>query len=298
MTTDTVPDESVTIANSRTNLTKRRRDPSESSSRRTQRNEQDKGQQTRKDQSDESNGAAVERKPKAPSRFFAILNCCSSSVPDNEGPDLPAKKAEPRQPASLRQPTIEKSVPTGSDSTPVEPKKDQETLNEKAAEYPSSHLAEDGSAPIVIAATEKTATTSTSRADASEESSAPRREPSLKFAAVPETTSTDNNKDGENHIEEELSNHDTTEEFHDHDVDMSEAPIAVDAEDQHKLKTQEVVVAPPQPPPPEAPLPGPPPTPAKQGAWLLPPPLPNLRGRKCLVLDLDETLVHSSFKVG
>ena len=30
---------------------------------------------------------------------------------------------------------------------------------------------------------------------------------------------------------------------------------------------------------------------------LLPPIRPELRGRKCLVLDLDETLVHSSFKV-
>lgn len=31
--------------------------------------------------------------------------------------------------------------------------------------------------------------------------------------------------------------------------------------------------------------------------WLLPPIQPQLKGRKCLVLDLDETLVHSSFKV-
>lgn len=31
--------------------------------------------------------------------------------------------------------------------------------------------------------------------------------------------------------------------------------------------------------------------------WLLPPLQPRFQGRKCLVLDLDETLVHSSFKV-
>nr|POE62276.1 putative phosphatase psr2 [Quercus suber] len=31
--------------------------------------------------------------------------------------------------------------------------------------------------------------------------------------------------------------------------------------------------------------------------WLLPPLRQELRGRKCLVLDLDETLVHSSFKI-
>lgn len=31
--------------------------------------------------------------------------------------------------------------------------------------------------------------------------------------------------------------------------------------------------------------------------WLLPPLRPEFNGKKCLVLDLDETLVHSSFKV-
>ncbi|KAK0343858.1 hypothetical protein LTR02_013676 [Friedmanniomyces endolithicus] len=40
------------------------------------------------------------------------------------------------------------------------------------------------------------------------------------------------------------------------------------------------------------------PAPAEEGRkWLLGPLRPEFRGRKCLVLDLDETLVHSSFKV-
>lgn len=38
------------------------------------------------------------------------------------------------------------------------------------------------------------------------------------------------------------------------------------------------------------------PAPEEQ-TWLLPPIAPEHKGRKCLVLDLDETLVHSSFKV-
>ena len=38
-------------------------------------------------------------------------------------------------------------------------------------------------------------------------------------------------------------------------------------------------------------------TPEPPQKWLLPPIRNEFRGRKCLVLDLDETLVHSSFKV-
>jgi RNA polymerase II subunit A small phosphatase-like protein len=57
------------------------------------------------------------------------------------------------------------------------------------------------------------------------------------------------------------------------------------------------------PPPPSVPPPGPSeevasPEPAEQKQqWLLPPIAPKFQGKKCLVLDLDETLVHSSFKV-
>lgn len=38
-------------------------------------------------------------------------------------------------------------------------------------------------------------------------------------------------------------------------------------------------------------------TPPETQKWLLPPIRPEFKGKKCLVLDLDETLVHSSFKV-
>ncbi|RSL96843.1 hypothetical protein CEP52_011238 [Fusarium oligoseptatum] len=90
------------------------------------------------------------------------------------------------------------------------------------------------------------------------------------------------------------------------DVDMRDAPVD---------EAEEVQVAPaaeaPQstiPPPPPPPGPGPsavapvpfpeagPSAPEPQ-KWLLPPIAPEHKGRKCLVLDLDETLVHSSFKI-
>jgi carboxy-terminal domain RNA polymerase II polypeptide A small phosphatase len=68
----------------------------------------------------------------------------------------------------------------------------------------------------------------------------------------------------------------------------------------------EVLPKVPPPPPitgagmPTAPVSGNPPVVAEQAPEqkaLLPPVEPHLKGRKCLVLDLDETLVHSSFKV-
>ncbi|KAJ5139603.1 hypothetical protein N7448_003011 [Penicillium atrosanguineum] len=57
------------------------------------------------------------------------------------------------------------------------------------------------------------------------------------------------------------------------------------------VQTQTVIPPPPPPPAPEVA------SDAGEQQWLLPRALPHLSNRKCLVLDLDETLVHSSFKV-
>lgn len=57
-------------------------------------------------------------------------------------------------------------------------------------------------------------------------------------------------------------------------------------------------VLPPPPPVPQATEDTPVPEGSEQKQqWLLPPIAPRFKGKKCLVLDLDETLVHSSFKV-
>ncbi|KAG4295004.1 hypothetical protein FPRO06_01588 [Fusarium proliferatum] len=93
----------------------------------------------------------------------------------------------------------------------------------------------------------------------------------------------------------------------DGDVNMQDA--ATEEPDEAPLAP--AVEAPTQrtiPPPPPPPGPGPavvapsqftdagPSAPEPQ-KWLLPPIAPEHKGRKCLVLDLDETLVHSSFKI-
>jgi RNA polymerase II subunit A small phosphatase-like protein len=73
------------------------------------------------------------------------------------------------------------------------------------------------------------------------------------------------------------------------------APVGEGEDSTHEEDVQPTTVLPPPPPlpVPEAPI-----APdAGEQQWLLPPPVPHLQNRKCLVLDLDETLVHSSFKV-
>jgi RNA polymerase II subunit A small phosphatase-like protein len=79
--------------------------------------------------------------------------------------------------------------------------------------------------------------------------------------------------------------------------ETEEAPVA------RREETVNKQVLPPPPPVPQQPPNSnegaiAPPEPAEQKQqWLLPPITPRFQGKKCLVLDLDETLVHSSFKV-
>ncbi|KAK2627467.1 hypothetical protein QTJ16_003433 [Diplocarpon rosae] len=81
-------------------------------------------------------------------------------------------------------------------------------------------------------------------------------------------------------------------------ADKEENPVSV-------ARQAETVKETSLPPPPPVPLahaepsdspPGPEPAEEKQ-QWLLPPISSRFQGKKCLVLDLDETLVHSSFKI-
>lgn len=99
------------------------------------------------------------------------------------------------------------------------------------------------------------------------------------------------------------------------DVDMTDAPPVPPVEKQNvvdePVQPHDVTPVALPPPPPlqkrmaqtQAPVPPadvppvPDPDPESKQTWLLPPVQPHLKGRKCLILDLDETLVHSSFKI-
>lgn len=90
----------------------------------------------------------------------------------------------------------------------------------------------------------------------------------------------------------------------DGDTEMSDAIVEATEPAVQPVEVDDLQNLPPAPPMPAVPVP---PTDVEGGLvtapdqpqqeWLLPPILPQHQGRKCLVLDLDETLVHSSFKV-
>lgn len=98
----------------------------------------------------------------------------------------------------------------------------------------------------------------------------------------------------------------------DGDVEMADAESGAEQANQTTAESDEQYQKQQVPPPPPGPIPTadslPPaqeetavavatPEPVPEQKWLLPPIQPQFKGRKCLVLDLDETLVHSSFKV-
>ncbi|KAL8785020.1 MAG: hypothetical protein Q9213_003613 [Squamulea squamosa] len=110
---------------------------------------------------------------------------------------------------------------------------------------------------------------------------------------------------------EEAAINDRTQQQEAADVEMTEAPPVAPTPEPQAPSPEPSIQSPPQtnfPPPP----PPPPPDSARppvgnrrpsngeageQPKGLLPPIAERFRGKKCLVLDLDETLVHSSFKI-
>jgi RNA polymerase II subunit A small phosphatase-like protein len=190
----------------------------------------------------------------------------------------------------VRQPPGEKADVSAAESSTAE-SKDHQLLNEKTGDSSAHqpHAEEIQEQPNMLPESED-------KSDlAGEYATAPRSESSIKQPAnVPGTLSL-GKKDGSGDEIAPVSTPGHSQD--DRDVAIPDAPVPSSEEEEEPVPTQDVVPPPPQPPPPDVYLPGPPTANGKQNIWLLPPPLPHLDGRKCLILDLDETLVHSSFKV-
>lgn len=244
------------------------------------------------------------------SKFFAFLGCCGTSGVDSED-TVPAKKTV-RQTGPTTQPTPEK-VHTGDSHTvePTEPSyvgEEKPNLTVTADQSQSSeahrnpnHTGQeqqvDGT-PVAAGQPQLNHDNSSQKdhidhveaGDTDRTKNAPEVAEKMDNAVPPE------------HVDMPTATQVTEDPGALHDYPPEKPPLAGDNdkdETAYQVGEEEAAKVPAELPPPPPLTPGKPVSsaPSEGAHMLLPPPLPHLRGRKCLVLDLDETLVHSSFKV-
>ncbi|ETN46868.1 uncharacterized protein HMPREF1541_01057 [Cyphellophora europaea CBS 101466] len=225
----------------------------------------------------QNDGAKGEKKSR--SGFLAFLgNCCSPSGGDdeikNDTAPVPVKKTTV-PPAQAKAPR-----PTEATETSLEKDAEAKQLNEKQEVHDEEKVTSAGAKP--------------DPEDEINEKVAPN-------ASTGISTAQEEPRD---------SRYSQTEQIKPEakDVDMPDAPVVPEPEPQvvdEPVQPAELQPQVPLPPPPPlsqrqeqvGTVPAMPEAPVEKQNWLLPPAQPPLKGRKCLILDLDETLVHSSFKI-
>ncbi|GES60383.1 general stress response phosphoprotein phosphatase Psr1 [Aspergillus terreus] len=308
-------DSEKTLRSTRRSILKGRRDRSKASSMRSRRQHQEAAsvEEPKTTSPDLRDTTGSEKKGKASYRFFAFLSCCSSTDVDPDDTAIPAKRTAPRPSAPNSQPTPEKADVHAGDSSTAD-SKDHPNVDEKAnaTVIPDQSQSQEG-----------------------EESAAGHLGPNNQLdgpASTPvqpdEVPPTSSQKDtshlperkGQPSESEPQVTSEKSEALAQKPADQATVPLDVAPEPSPETNGDNVPAVAETSPKDElkysthdeeanklpTTLPPPPPAPGKevqtgqperQQQWLLPPPLPHLRNRKCLVLDLDETLVHSSFKV-
>ncbi|KAI9374832.1 hypothetical protein BJX61DRAFT_532091 [Aspergillus egyptiacus] len=295
-----------TLRGSRRSLLRGRRDRSRGSSRRSRDQNPDEPalEANKTANPDVRDPTSPDKPPKAPRKLFAFLICCSASNADPEDGSMPPKKTTRRLSVPQTQPAPEKADVNAADSSTAESKAPSFLRDEKpnmtvTSDQQMSQLdeerigaAEQGSqfdGTKVTATGPESAQISPSSGMYNEASPSEPQSSAQPGTAVTETIVSgkpDDTPEADDHVMEDQTVEDPTVSAH-----------ATAEDDTNQLSREEETAKLPPPPPL---VPGKQPeTSVREGSqqFLLPPALPHLRDRKCLVLDLDETLVHSSFKV-
>lgn len=284
---------------SRVSILKAHRDRSRASSRRSRQDvaNVEKSQGSATPTTPEINGPPPSQKK---SKFLSFLSCCSSSGADaDDDAVLPAKKSTQQQPASNRLPTPDKAEAQTGDSSTAESRDPAYFDNEKV----NLTTGEQRKVEEASAQTETRGEESSLAAGQSESLEVSATDKEHQTSSNNNTSTMTNGTIPESKAEEATSNGEEQPQSTDEPAPIdpiSKQPAGDSEEHTHEEVVQQspqaTVVLPPPPPPPIAPeVPSAPENHDQQ--WLLPPAVSPLKGRKCLVLDLDETLVHSSFKV-
>ncbi|KAF2086556.1 NIF-domain-containing protein, partial [Saccharata proteae CBS 121410] len=314
---DTVGDkpESTGRASKRSFLGKRRAG-STSSSKRSHKTRPTAAEKTRQS-TDPTNAPATATsdppKKKGVSKFLSMLNCCSvpesgNVVVQEENPEPPKKVGKLRSRSKQASPSKPKDVPSGAGSSTNESK-----------DPPTPIL--PGSAPV------EKGRPSNGKKSMDQPLPPIPSQPGLDMstAAGPEVNVQAPTPVVAPEEQQVISDRTPEQQQRDEDIEMSDAgpsvPIAAnevaaspeDSSGQPVQRDNAPTKIDLPPPPPladrQAQTTAPQPvlprsqdsslavTPAETQKWLLPPIKPEFKGKKCLVLDLDETLVHSSFKI-
>lgn len=288
---------------SKVSILRGKRDHSRASSKRSRRTQDEANTEESKETAATPEIGPSKPQKKGTSKFLSFLGCCSSSDADADDAALPARKTSMRQTTSNRLPTPDKAEARTGDSSTAESR--EPYLDEKA----NSTVSADQPKEEEVVNTQPIAGGAYVEGPSS--------------AAQPEASGQKTQRGEETHVPSgtvvatapESKGIETTQLSDDQTnaatEDLTPAPIStaptsamsnkpLDTETHEEVsKTQEETPQPAMalPPPPPAPAPPARVYPADVPHPLLPPALPHLASRKCLVLDLDETLVHSSFKV-
>ncbi|CAG7983986.1 unnamed protein product [Penicillium olsonii] len=288
---------------SKVSILRGKRDHSRASSKRSRRTQDGANVDQNKETAAAPEASSAKPPKKGPNKLLAFLSCCSSSDVDADDTSLPAKKTTMRQAPSNRLPTPDKAeAHTGDSSTAEsrEPYLDEKAHSVVSADQPGDEernvQAAAGGAEAEGPSTSVVQPEVSAQKDQREESSVP-TETAAVSNSVPEVkvneTARESSDGQKSAVTEDLppaSNAPTS--------NMPDKSLGTENDDDvasHQEETpQPALVLPPPPPAPAPPARG---YPEDVPRPLLPAALPHLSGRKCLVLDLDETLVHSSFKV-
>lgn len=280
-----------THRSSKVSILRAKRDPSRASSRRSRRTQDvANGEESKEAAAPESTPKLQPKK--GPSKLLAFLGCCSSADVDTDDTTVPPKKTNRQQPASNRLPTPEKADARTGDSSTAESR--EPYFDEKAHSTVSAD--QPGEEERNVHATATGAQSEGSSAAVHSEASGQNNQPEVSAPVEPADA---NGSVDENKPEESTQNLDARTKIEEPAPSTAPTKSLADDDQSKPVNQADIVTQAPMVLPPPPPVPAPPARAVSEDGMrpLLPAPLPHLSGRKCLVLDLDETLVHSSFKV-
>lgn len=227
------------------------------------------------------------------SKLFAFLSCCSSPDVDGDDSTVPPKKTSKQPSAPNRLSTPDKAEAHAGDSSTAESRDPTDYADEKAFAVTADHSQPQEEEQHTQVSPDTHGEGTSAAATQSEVSPTRPKEHEVTIAVANGVPVLSEAKNDLARPDEQVSGTES--------VPTTETTPKKLATGESEAQTREgevtqVAVVPPPPPPPPAPEVSTV-SDGERQHWLLPPPLPHLSNRKCLVLDLDETLVHSSFKV-